>query len=373
VVADLWERRVPFVIVDQRLPAKERAAIVDRAQPSYLVTLGDEVLFADGAPVADGVGAIVATSGTRGVPRLAELSRAGLRHALRSGDVALGDGAREPWVACLPPSHVGGLLVLLRGIEVGHPLTLHETFDAARLVDAGPAWASVVPTMVARLVALRVPLSGLALLVGGGPLDADLRAAATEAGARIVTTYGLTETSGGVTYDRRPLGGVEVRIDPEERIEVRGRTVMSGYRRDPQATAEAFTLDGWLRTGDLGSLEPDGRLSVHGRADDLIRSGGEKIWPDEVETALRTHPRVADVAVGGLADPEWGQHVTAWVVPHGTPPTLHEVRQHCRGRLASFKAPRELIVVEEIPRTTSGKVRRHALPRGGDPARTPRR
>ncbi|MGZ8566054.1 MAG: class I adenylate-forming enzyme family protein [Actinomycetota bacterium] len=362
-VADLWERRIAFLIIDQRLTARERQLIVDRAQPSLLITEQDEVLFADGASIGHEIGAVVATSGTRGLPKLAELPRDGLRHAVRTGDVVLGSSRRDRWVACLPPSHAGGLLVLLRGMEAEHPLTVHETFDPVRLAEEGPVWASVVPAMVGRLIELRRRLEGLSLLVGGGEIDPDLRSAVTSLGASVVTSYGLTETCGGLAYDGMPFAGVEVRLDHAERVEVRGRTVMAGYRHDPQATAEAFTLDGWLRTGDLGTFRDDGTLEVSGRADDLIRSGSEKIWPDEVERALRSHPQVADVAVGGLPDPGWGQHVVAWVVPEGEAPTVHELREHCRGRLASFKAPREVIVVEAIPRTSSGKVRRSELPR----------
>lgn len=362
-VADLWERRVAFLILDRRLAGRERQLIVDRAQPSLLLTEHDEILFADGAPIGHEIGAVVATSGTRGTPKLAELPRDGLRHAVRSGDEVLGSSGQDRWVSCLPPSHAGGLLVLLRGVEAGHPLSVHETFDAARLADEGRAWASVVPTMVGRLEELRRPLDGLSLLVGGGRLDADLRSAVTSLGASVVSSYGLTETCGGFAYDGKRLAGVEIRLDHAERIEVRGRTLMTGYRHDAQATAEAFTLDGWLRTGDLGSLREDGSLEVLGRADDVIRSGSEKIWPDEVERVLASHPQVAEVAVGGLPDPGWGQHVVAWVVPRGEAPTVHQLREHCRGRLASFKAPREVVVVETIPRTSSGKVRRGELPR----------
>ena len=139
---------------------------------------------------------------------------------------------------------------------------------------------------------------------------------------------------------------------------------MDGYRGDPSATARAFTVDGWLRTGDLGSLDAEGRLVADGRADDAIRTGGETVWPEEVEAVLRTHPRVADVAVAGEADPSWGQRVTAWVVPadRDHPPSLEDLREFTRASLSRFKSPRELRLVDELPRTPSGKLRRHALP-----------
>jgi o-succinylbenzoate---CoA ligase len=205
-------------------------------------------------------------------------------------------------------------------------------------------------------------LHGLTLLVGGDRLEEETAAAARTRGARLVTTYGLTETCGGFTYDGMPLDGTDVRI-AEGGIEVAGSTLMEGYRLDPAATGAAFTTDGWFRTGDLGSIDDDGRLSVHGRVDDLILTGAEKVWPEEVERVLSAHPKVAEVAVAGRPDPEWGAHVCAFVVPATMdgPPTLEELRSHAAERLARFKLPRELRLVPAIPRTSTGKVRRGEL------------
>jgi O-succinylbenzoic acid--CoA ligase len=260
------------------------------------------------------------------------------------------------------------MLVLLRGVILGAPVDVRP----AAALDLGGAppgggeglvYVAVVPTMVHRLVEREDALGGLALLVGGGRLDPTLRAAAEALGARVVTTYGLTETCGGIAYDGLPFPGTEARLSEQGAIELSGPTLMDGYRGDPQATAEAFTGDGWLRTGDVGTVDPDGRLNVLGRADDLIRTGAEKVWPDEVEAVLRTHSEVADVAVAGRPDPEWGEHVAAFVVPvhPHDPPSLEQLRTHAATGLARFKLPRELSLVAEIPRTASGKVRRRAL------------
>ena len=160
-------------------------------------------------------------------------------------------------------------------------------------------------------------------------MDAELAVAARDRGARLVTTYGLTESCGGIAYEGRLFDETQARI-AEGAIELRGPTLMEGYRADPTATAEAFTIDGWLRTGDAGALGDDGLLAVFGRADDAIRTGAETVWPQEVEAALQDHPKVAEVAVAGRPDPEWGQHVTVFVVPAdaGDPPTLEELRDH---------------------------------------------
>jgi o-succinylbenzoate---CoA ligase len=350
--------------VDIRLSAREQRAIVERARPRMLVTPDDEVMYADPAPTdPERAWIVVATSGVTGAPKLAELPRIALGSAVAGSLTALDASAFDPWVACLTPAHVGGLLVLLRGAMAGAPVDVFDPFDAARLLRLAPEGGHIalVPTMLRRLVAAAQDLSHLGgLLVGGSALDPALRDAAARLGARVVSTYGLTESCGGIVYDGVPFDGTRVRVASDGEIQLSGPTVMEGYRADPSATADAFTLDGWLRTGDLGDLDPEGRLVVHGRADDAIRTGGETVWPDEVEAALRSHPGVADVAVAGVPDPEWGQRVAAWIVPadRADPPTLDELRERCRQRIARFKAPSELILVDAIPRTPSGKVRR---------------
>jgi O-succinylbenzoic acid--CoA ligase len=357
--------------VDVRLSTREQRAVVERARPRLLVTPEDEVMFADPAPTdPDRAWIVIATSGVTGAPKLAELPRTALGSAVAGSLSALDASAFDPWVACLTPAHVGGLLVLLRGAMAGAPVDVFEPFDAARLLRLAPdgAHVALVPTMLRRLVAVAADLSHLgALLVGGASVDPALRDAAARLGGRVVSTYGLTESCGGVVYDGVPFDGTGVRVASDGEIQLSGPTLMEGYRADPSATADAFTLDGWLRTGDLGELDPEGRPVVRGRADDAIRTGGETVWPDEVEAALRSHPGVADVAVAGVPDPEWGQRVAAWIVPadRTDPPTLDELRERCRERIARFKAPSELILVESIPRTASGKVRRRRRPGNG--------
>jgi o-succinylbenzoate---CoA ligase len=168
-----------------------------------------------------------------------------------------------------------------------------------------------------------------------------------------------------MAHDGHPLEGAEVRVDPMVELLVRGPMLFRRYRGDPARTAAALR-DGWLHTGDLARIAPDGRLTILGRRDDLIISGGVNVHPDEVEAVLATHPGVAEVAVAGRADPEWGQRVTAFVVPTdpGSPPTLEDLRGHARERLAPAKAPRELTLVPSLPRTASGKLLRRLLPDG---------
>jgi O-succinylbenzoic acid--CoA ligase len=361
----LWLEQVPFLPLDHRLTPREKRSVVERARPTSIRDELDETFYADGAPVSPGVAVVVATSGVGGEPKLVELHRVAVAVAVRTSAARLGASPAAPWICTLTAAHVGGLLVLLRAAILGSPVTVHDRFDPNRLVEdgEGAAFVSVVPVMVRRLVETDRSLRGLTLLVGGDAIEDETSSVAAARGARIVTTYGLTETCGGFAYDGVLLDGTRVRLDQEGAIEVSGPTLMEGYRLDGAATGAAFTSDGWLRTGDLGALDDRGRLTVHGRADHVIRSAAEKVWPEDVERVLATHPKVADVAVAGRPDAEWGAHVAAFVVPRRVddPPSLEELRDHGADELARFKLPRELELVPAIPRTATGKIRRSAV------------
>jgi O-succinylbenzoic acid--CoA ligase len=350
--------------VDHRLPPEEAAALVQRALPTVVL---DEAgaRRVDGEPAGEGVALVVPTSGTGGEPKLARFGRAAVDAAVASSALALEATPADPWIGCLPLAHVGGLLVLLRGVLLGAPVRIHPAFDPAAIAaERDAAFTAVVPTMLVRLLDAGVDLSHLrAILVGGAHLRSEDRDRAERAGWRIVETYGSTESCGGIVYDGSPLPGSEARIGADGGIEVRGPTIMLGYRFDEESSRAAFTEDGWLRLGDAGEIDREGRLHVIGRFDDLIDSGGEKVWPEEVEAALRQHPKIADVAVGGRPDPEWGQRVVAWVVPAdpGDPPTLEELRAFASRLLPRYKAPQQLVLAADLPRTASGKVRRRAL------------
>ena len=167
----------------------------------------------------------------------------------------------------------------------------------------------------------------------------------------------MTETGSGVVYDGFPLDGVEVTLGPGGSIALASPTLLRAYRdgRDPKDP------DGRLVTGDIGSFDADGRLVVLGRADECIVTGGENVWPDAVEAVLRRHPGISEIAVAGVADAEWGERVVAFAVCPDGAPALEELRDLVRAEIGGFASPRELVVVAELPRTASGKVRRQAL------------
>jgi O-succinylbenzoic acid--CoA ligase len=288
--------------------------------------------------------------------------------AVTASAAALGAEPGHRWLSCLTPAHIGGLLVLLRAVVLGCPLTVHDRFDVERVAATRDCdYTSVAATMLVRLLDAGVDLRRFrALVVGGSALTPGLAERAADAGAAIVSTYGLTESCGGVVYDGRPLEGVTVAVGDGGEVLLGGPTLMRGYRGDEPATAAALA-GGRLHTGDAGSLDAAGRLHILGRIAEVIVSGGVKVWPGALEAVLREHPGVADVAVTGAPDREWGERVVAVVVPAdpSRPPTLEQLRDHAGARIGRHRAPRELVIVDSLPRTALGKIRRGELRNGG--------
>lgn len=329
-----WDRGDAVLPLDHRLPPPSRARVLDALRA--------------GAEVEDGDALVVATSGSTGTPKGVVLTHAAVRASAQAGNAALDvDPAAHHWLACLPLSHLGGLGVVTKALLTATPLTVHPEFDA----DAVEAVArrhrvltTLVPTAFRRVDAARFH----AIVLGGAPVPGDLP-------PNVVTSYGLTETCGGCVYDGRPFAGVDLRLAPDGEILVRGPVLLRAYRDgiDPKQA------DGWLPTGDAGSLDGAGRLHVDGRLTDLIISGGENVWPAAVERVLRRNPLVREAAVGGRPDPEWGERVVAWVIATdpSDPPKLEDLRALVKDELAAYAAPRELVLVDELPRTRSGKVR----------------
>jgi O-succinylbenzoic acid--CoA ligase len=362
IASTAWAAEASLLPVDHRLAAPAAQSLLADGRPTVLVSPQGWRRVRSGRPADPGVALIVPTSGSSGRPRLVELTRAAVEAAVASSLRALTADAGDGWVSCLPFAHIGGLLVLLRGVLGGAPLLFRGPAELEPV--AGFPFVSVVPTQLVRTLDAGVEFRGYrALLVGGGGMDAALRSRLAAAGAPCVVTYGLTQSCGGVVYDGTPLPGVSVRIDEGGEIQLGGPTLLRGYR---DGSAAGLTADGWLPTGDAGRLDGDGRLHVHGRLDDLIVTGGENVWPGDVEAALRSHPAVTDCAVFGRPDPSWGQRVVAAVVPRdrAVPPTLEELRDHVGALLGRHQAPRELLLVESLPRTALGKLQRGGLGEG---------
>jgi o-succinylbenzoate---CoA ligase len=346
----VWDDGDAAFPVDRRLPPAARRALFDAIAPGRLIDEhGSHAL--DGRDVDEGDALVIATSGTTGSPRGVVLTHAAVEASAKATSTRLAVSADDTWLACLPLSHVGGLSVVTRAVVTSSGLIVHDGFDAAAVSDAarhGATLVSLVPTALRRID----PRLFRTIVLGGSRPPEDLP-------GNTVTTYGMTETGSGVVYDGMPLDGVEVRVDSDGEIHLRCAMLLRCYRDgvDP-------LVDGWFATGDLGRLNDDDTLSVDGRRGDLIITGGENVWPAIVETALAAHPAVAEIAVAGVPDVEWGERIVAWIVPADATraPTLASIRSMVGESLPMYMAPKEIRLVDSLPITSSGKVRRHDLP-----------
>ena len=350
------------VPVDLRLTAAERAARVAGCAALVDGPL-DGQIDADTALLEthdlDAAAIVVHTSGTTGAGRPVELTYGNWLWSALGSAVALGLDRDERWLCTLPLSHVGGLSILLRSAIYATTVVLHDGFDAAKVIralhgDGAATLVSVVPTTLARLLdaGLREPPALRAALVGGGPIAPALLRRAGDARVPCVTTYGLTEACSQVTTGGPPLFCTRVRIGDGGEILCAGPTVAPG----------SLAADGWLHTGDLGRLDERGELTVTGRAADTIVTGGENVAPAEVEAVLAEHPAVADVAVHGAPDEQWGERVVATIVLRpGQTATSDLLAGYCRVRLARYKVPKEFRFSLDLPRTQSGKLLRRDL------------
>lgn len=330
-----------------------------------------------GEDIDDDVALVVATSGTTGAPKGAMLTPA----ALIAGATATHDrlGGPGTWLLALPAHHIAGIQVLVRSLEAGtvpRELDLSSGFDVTALPGAvaglgsGRRYTALVANQLGKALddpAATAALAELdAVLLGGGPAPRPILDAAAQAGIPVVRTYGSSETAGGCVYDGIALDGVQLRIDDpdaagEGRVVIGGATLAKGYRNPP--VPDPFAEAGWFRTDDIGTLDESGRLRIVGRADDAIGTGGLTVMPGPVEAVLVRFPGVVECAVFGVADDRLGQRVAAALVLRpGTPvPSTHDVRDFVALSLDRTAAPREIHVVDELPRRGIGKLDRRAL------------
>lgn len=328
------------------------------------------------APPSDpGPGQVVlGTSGSTGAQKWVQLSAAALIASAAATHVRLDGPGR--WLLALPAQHVAGLQVLVRAaLAGGRPtiLDLRGGFDPASFSttaqrmtgETGRRYTALVPTQLTRLLDTDPePLAGFdAVLLGGAAASERLLRRARAAGVPVVSTYGMTETAGGCVYDGWPLDGIRLRLDGDPGgVELAGTMLATGYLNAPEDTARAFR-DGWFRTRDLGRLDPQGRLQVLGRTDDVIVTGGLKVAPAEVEAVLTGLPGVAAACVVGVPDLEWGERVTAVVIPDdpGRPPDTSALRVAAHRLLSGAQMPKEIVVFDALPLRGVGKPDRRAV------------
>ena len=354
------------VPIDLRLQEAERA--IRRAGTALCLT---ELPVGPPAPARElvlrEIATLMYTSGTTAGPKPVTLSYENWLWNAVGSATALGLDPDERWLCPMPLAHVGGLSIALRSAIYGTEVLLHERYDTDAVLDALMDGArrvtlvSLVPTMLHRLLdaGFAHPPTLRRVLLGGGPIAPALLARAEAAGVPVAPSFGMTETCSQIATDGFALLGAELSVTAAGELLVRGPSVSRG----------ALAADGWLHTGDLATLDANGRLAIIGRVSDTIVSGGENVAPAEVESILLEHPAVADAAVLGRPDPEWGEAVVAQVVPRDGPDAVdgdaprltEELRAHCAARLAGFKVPKRIELVTTLPRGTTGKLLRREL------------
>lgn len=338
----IWADGDAVLPLDRRLDASTRERTATDLAAHEVVDANGRHPLSGGRAVADGDALVVATSGTAGRPKGVVLTHDSLAASADASLARLGHRTDDHWLACLPLCHIGGFSVLVRARRAGCALTVIDGFDADRVTELarrGCTAVSLVPTALRRI---DPSLFRVVLLGGSRP--------PTDRPANVIATYGLSETGSGVVYDGRALDGVEITLGDGDEILVRGPMLMRGYR-DGSTSIDA---SGWLHTGDTGRRSEDGTWSVLGRIDDLIKTGGEKVWPDAVESVLAAAFPDRAIVVVGVDDDEWGQKVV--VVTTDPNLRIDELRGAVRERMPAHCAPKDVVVVDAIPSTALGKV-----------------
>lgn len=343
-----WDNGDAIFPLDQRLPVPAKKDLVAAMAPTIIATVeGDEHI--DGFRVETGDAVVVATSGSTGKPKGVVLTMAAVEASARATSQRLAVTSDDCWLSCLPPAHVGGLSVIMRSIIMNTPLIAVPAFSVEAYDEAarnGATLVSLVATALQRVDATRYRT----IVLGGARPPSDRP-------TNCIATYGLTETGSGIVYDGLALDKVELDIR-DSIIHVRAPMLLRTYRDG----FSPIDSEGWLRTGDRGSLTPDGTLAVEGREGDLIITGGENVWPEQVEAVLLNHASVEDVCVAGVPDATWGHAVHAWIVAAtGHDITLDKMRGHVKEHLPAHCAPHYVHNINEIPRTALGKPRRNLL------------
>jgi len=355
LVQHAWSNGDAVLPIDQRLRPAGKKILLDVMAPSEIIDASFTAsTLPNGRPMQDGDALVIASSGSTGSPKGIIHTHSSILSGAKASASRLQLSASDHWLVCIPVSHVGGFSVIARALHTGAALTLLPAFDVAAVQEAaknGATHTSLVATALSRIDTSLFRT----ILLGGSSAPDNLP-------SNVITTYGMTETGGGVVYNGQPLDNVEFKIVDGE-IFLRCPMLMRAYRDDQTISMQ----NGWYATGDIGEINNNGKLSVHGRQTDLIITGGENVWPSVVENSLASHPIVNQVFVRGMPDTTWGQRVVAYVVLNDSAQTsevklLSDLREHVKQTLPAFCAPQQIVVLAEIPRTSLGKVDMQALP-----------
>ncbi len=362
----IWENEDAVTPIDRRLPKNAQQIQLDATMPTHVLRDDGEIYKIDsGSPVKPGDALVMATSGTTSVPKAVVLTMEALKASAIAASTRLQvDPVTDRWLACLPLAHIGGFSVLTKAMFNDIPLTVVNEFNPES-VEAETKNGCNIVSLVATAMN-RIDASLFKTIVLGGSAPPEILP------INCVTTYGMTESGSGCIYDGFPLDGVEMSVRSATasatgdisthgtgEIMLRGKPLLRCYRdgEDPK------DLNGWFATGDMGTMDADGRLQVTGRISEVIITGGEKVSPEQVERILQNHSLVHEVAVIGAPDTEWGERVVACVVPEypDNPPSLQQLAELVKISLAPWSTPKELRIVNSLPKTSISKIDRKAL------------
>ena len=359
-LADAWEAGHAVTVLDPRWGTEARQSAMRALRPTQRLDHDGVHRLDDGIGTEAGDALVVLTSGSVSAPKAAILTMEAVVASAEMTTHALGiDPGQHRWLCCLPAVHIGGLSVMARSLVTGTPCDVIDRPDPAELERAarrGATHASLVTTALGRID----PTIFEMILLGGAAPPAALP-------RNVVTTYGMTETGSGVVYDGLPLPGVELAIEAPDsdglgEVLIASPTALRSYRDRPAPLVAGPDGSGrWLATGDAGQLDDTGHLRVRGRLSEVIVTGGEKVYPVDVERVIGSLDGVESVAVWKRPDEVWGERVVAWVVPGGEPPTLAAIQGVVREQLAPYASPKELVLTDTLPKTANGKIRRALL------------
>lgn len=362
----VWDTGDAAAPLDPRLPPPAAKELLEVLAPNRIVGSDGSIVHLEGGiPVEEGDALVMTTSGSTGSRRGVVLTHAAIAASAHATTERLGvDPHRHRWLACLPLAHVGGLSVVTRALLTATPLTVLAGFDPDVVTAIARSGTATHVSLVTQALRRIDPELFTTIVIGGSSPPEELP-------HNVVTTYGLTETGSGVVYDGLPLEGVEVAIGTGQEgqgqdgeVLLRCPMLLRCYRdgTDPRILGPDRS-GGWFPTGDGGHVATGGRLEIDGRLEEVVVSGGEKVWPMAVERVLSAHPKVSEVAVWKRPDPDWGERVVAWVVAAdpAQPPSKEELGELARAAIGPWAAPKEVVAVDSLPRTAIGKIQRRLL------------
>lgn len=352
LVSEVWGSGDAISVVDMRLDKRLQERQIQALRPDYIYEGNGKLTKTDfTSKLQPGAALVITTSGTTSNPKGVVHTMENLRTSAIAISGRLATTSLDHWICSLPISHIGGMSVITRSILTNTAVTVLGQPTAEEIIKAQSRGGNLISVVLAMID--RIDLSGFkTVLLGAQNPPSNLA-------PNIVTTYGMTETGSGVFYDGRPLDGVEFKLTDAGEVLIKGPMIATTYRDGTPILDD----EGWLHTDDFATIGPAGTLEVRGRMTEIINTGGEKVFPFEVESEIFKSEKVADCAVIALPDPKWGEAVTAVVVPKDptNPPTLREVTELTREALPPWCSPKQVILVESIPRTPLGKPQRRLL------------